>query len=198
MQDASRKQRKQRPSIRIAPGRGREGWTSGDNGKDVRVFILLVAWPPDVSVLRSPSQPLAFLIFTNANTPVLFPWLRTIVSQNCPLLYGGKEKHTWSPFKSLKIEKVFNQSQPREQLTLYTLNTQREKAHCRASLYCSFCPSEAIGLGRADGSEYFSFISVVDKTKHWQKAAYGRKNKVYHLTIPDHSPLQHRSNGQEL
>lgn len=63
--------------------------------------------------------------------------------------------------KSLKTGKVFNQSHN------HTLNTEREreKAHCRASLYCSFCPSEAIGLGRADGSEYFSFFSVVDKTK---------------------------------
>lgn len=163
------------------------------------MWVFSSYWWPDLQmfpVLRDPSQPLAFLIFTNANTPVLFPCMGTIASQNCPFLYEKKE-HTRSPFKSLKTGKVFNQSKPGEQLTLHTLSTHREKAHCRASLHCSFCPSEAIRLGRTDGSEYFSFISVVDQTKHWQKAAYGRKRRfiIWQFQITVHRSTEVTGTG---
>lgn len=91
-----------------------------------------------------------------------------------------KKKSTPEVLLKVWRQGKYSINQNQESSWYFTHLTHRErKAHCRTSLYCSFCyqKSEAIGLGRADGSEYFCFISVVDKTKHWQKAAYGRKRR---------------------
>lgn len=162
------------------------------------MWVFSSYWWPDLQmfpVLRDPSQPLAFLIFTNANTPVLFPCMGTIDSQNCPFLCEKKS----TPEVLLKVWRQgkcsINQNQESNWHFAHLAHT--EKAHCRASLYCSFCPSEAIGLGRTDGSEYFSFISVVDQTKHWQKAAYGRKRRfiIWQFQITVHRSTEVTGTG---
>lgn len=157
-------------------------------------------WWPDLQmfpVLRDPSQPLAFLIFTNANTPVLFPCMGTIASQNCPFLYEKKS----TPEVLLKVWRQgkcsINQNQESNWHFAHLAHTERKHTAGPACTVPS-APQKLSGwAGQMAVSILVSFPLLIKQNTD-RKQLMGGKEGLSSDNSRSQSTVAQKLQGQEL